>query len=59
MPNQAAPDFPAPAMLLQNQRLYAAQWARLFTLTRLEAERHFCNAAGDVETLAAFDAERL
>jgi hypothetical protein len=30
-----------------------------FSLTRLEAQRHFCNAAGDVETLATFDAERL
>jgi len=27
--------------------------------TRLEAQRHFCDAAGDIETLATFDAERL
>jgi hypothetical protein len=30
-----------------------------FNLTRLEAQRHFCDAAGDVETLATFHAERL
>jgi hypothetical protein len=28
-------------------------------LTRLEGQRHFCDAAGDVETPATFDAERL
>jgi len=28
-------------------------------LTRLKGQCHFCDAAGDVETLATFDAERL
>jgi hypothetical protein len=28
-------------------------------LTRLEGQCHFCDATGDVETLATFDAERL
>ena len=33
---------------------YAAHWRAEFTLARLEAQRHFCDAAGDVETLATF-----
>ena len=32
---------------------------REFFLTRLKGQCHFCDAAGDVETLATFDAERL
>jgi len=30
-----------------------------FRLAGLEGQRHFCDAAGNVETLAAFEAERL
>ena len=30
-----------------------------FRLTGLEGQRHFCDAAGDVETLATLEAERL
>jgi hypothetical protein len=30
-----------------------------FRLTGLEGQRHFCDAAGDVEALATFEAERL
>jgi hypothetical protein len=31
----------------------------LLRLAGLEGQRHFCDAAGNVETLAAFEAERL
>jgi hypothetical protein len=40
-------------------RLSCPMGALSFRLTGLEGQCHFCDAAGDVKTLAAFDAERL
>lgn len=40
-------------------RLSCPMGALSFRLTGLEGQRHFCDAAGDVETLATLEAERL
>ena len=55
-----------PAFSVEREWNSPAPWSRIafgsgepVFLTRLEGQCHFCDAAGDIETLATFDAERL